>query len=105
MSLQTRRTDWVWINCNSFNCISGEQYNRNDQVVLLPIVDGLNNRPPYLPLGIPEDISEKIIQLQSDPSAWWVGQFAKYLWRPQQWLLDDMAETRRKLNIEKPIVG
>lgn len=83
----------------------GEQYNKNDQVVLLPIVDGLNNRPPYLPLGIPEDISDKIIQLHSDPSAWWVGQFARYLWRPQQWLLDDMAETKRKLDIEKPIVG
>ncbi|XP_069156944.1 alpha-(1,6)-fucosyltransferase isoform X2 [Procambarus clarkii] len=75
------------------------------QVVDLPIIDTLSQRPPYLPLAIPRDISERLTRLHGDPAAWWIGQFLKYMLRLQpktQEMLDSMAET---LGFQKPIVG
>ena len=38
---------------------------------------------PYLP----EQIFDSIEWINPDPSAWFVGQFAKYVLRPQSWFL------------------
>ncbi|XP_071537591.1 alpha-(1,6)-fucosyltransferase [Panulirus ornatus] len=75
------------------------------QVIDLPIIDTLSQRPPYLPLAIPRDISERLIRLHGDPGAWWVGQFLKYMLKFQpktQEMLDSMGET---LGFQKPLVG
>ncbi len=48
------------------------------QVIELPIVDMLSPRPPYLPLAIPRDLSDRMIRLHGDPQVWWIGQFMKY---------------------------
>ncbi|XP_050726304.1 alpha-(1,6)-fucosyltransferase-like isoform X2 [Eriocheir sinensis] len=75
------------------------------QVLDLPIIDTLSQRPPYLPLAIPRDLSERLMRLHGDPAAWWVGQFLKYLLKPQpktQEMLDNLADT---LGFQKPIVG
>ncbi|XP_042870040.1 alpha-(1,6)-fucosyltransferase-like isoform X1 [Penaeus japonicus] len=75
------------------------------QVVDLPIIDTLSQRPPYLPLAIPRDISDRLTRLHGDPAAWWVGQFLKYMLKPQpktQEMLDSMADS---LGFQKPIVG
>ncbi|XP_075232780.1 alpha-(1,6)-fucosyltransferase 8 isoform X2 [Lycorma delicatula] len=77
----------------------------NTQVVQLPIVDSIAPRPPYLPLSIPKDLAPRISRLHGNPFVWWVGQFFKYLLRPQpatKTMLDTAAE---KLNFKKPIVG
>jgi len=74
-------------------------------VIELPIVDMLSPRPPFLPLAIPKDLSERIIRLHGDPSVWWIGQFMKYLLRYQpetQAMLDEAKETMR---FQKPVVG
>nr|CAG4642401.1 EOG090X03KK [Evadne anonyx] len=79
---------------------------RNEtQVIELPIVDMLSPRPPFLPLAIPRDLSERIIRLHGDPSVWWIGQFMKYLLRYQpetQAMLDEAKET---MSFQSPIVG
>ncbi|CAL4059808.1 unnamed protein product, partial [Meganyctiphanes norvegica] len=75
------------------------------QVVDLPIIDTLSQRPPYLPLAIPQDISEQLIRLHGDPAAWWAGQFLKYMLKPQlktQEMLDSLSE---QLGFQRPIVG
>ncbi|KAK3855023.1 hypothetical protein Pcinc_038548 [Petrolisthes cinctipes] len=75
------------------------------QVLDLPIIDTLSQRPPYLPLAIPRDISERLMRLHGDPAAWWVGQFLKYLLKLQpktQEMLDNMSES---LGFQRPIVG
>lgn len=74
-------------------------------MIELPIVDMLSPRPPFLPLAIPKDLSERIIRLHGDPSVWWIGQFMKYLLRYQpetQAMLDEAKETMR---FQKPVVG
>ncbi|ROL43023.1 Alpha-(1,6)-fucosyltransferase [Anabarilius grahami] len=72
---------------------SGEDHDRDVQVVELPIVDSLHPRPPYLPLAIPEDLAPRLQRLHGDPSVWWVSQFVKYLVRPQAWLEKEIQET------------
>jgi len=75
------------------------------QVITLPIIDSLNPRPSYLPLAIPADLAPRLTRLHGEPIVWWIGQFIKYLLRPQpktQELLDNSID---KLHFQKPIVG
>ncbi|MCJ8743856.1 hypothetical protein PDJAM_G00099110 [Pangasius djambal] len=84
---------------------TGEDHDRDVQVVELPIVDSLHPRPPYLPLAIPEDLAPRLQRLHGDPSVWWVSQFVKYLVRPQPWLEKEMQEAGIKLGFKHPIIG
>ncbi|KAE8587810.1 hypothetical protein XENTR_v10022117 [Xenopus tropicalis] len=84
---------------------SGEANDKNVQVVELPIVDSLHPRPPYLPLGVPEDLADRLIRLHGDPAVWWVSQFVKYLIRPQPWLEKEIEESTKKLGFKHPVIG
>ncbi|XP_077997267.1 alpha-(1,6)-fucosyltransferase-like [Glandiceps talaboti] len=75
------------------------------QVIDLPIVDGLHPRPNYLPLSIPEDLSERLLRLHGNPAVWWLGQLVKYVTRPQPSLQNLIDETHTRLKFETPIVG
>ncbi|EDV91777.1 alpha-(1,6)-fucosyltransferase [Drosophila grimshawi] len=77
----------------------------NTQVLVLPIIDSLMPRPPYLPLAVPEDLAPRLKRLHGDPIVWWVGQFLKYLLRPQSATRDFLNSSMRKLGWERPIVG
>jgi len=90
---------------NNLVLLSGEEGNKHDQVVVLPIVDGLPHRPPYLPLGIPEDLAPHLLRIHGNPSVWWVGQFMRFVMRPQDWLQKDLNDSEQKLRFKKPIVG
>uniref|UniRef100_A0A1B0DPN3 Uncharacterized protein n=1 Tax=Phlebotomus papatasi TaxID=29031 RepID=A0A1B0DPN3_PHLPP len=77
----------------------------NTQVLTLPIIDSLHPRPEHLPLAIPADLAPRLAQIHGDPFVWWVGQFLKYLLRPQP-STQKMLETGIKnLGFKNPIVG
>ena len=75
------------------------------RVVELPIIDSLQPRPPYVPQMIPTDIADKLIHFHGAPFVWWVGQFFKYLLRPQPALSDDIRKLTKSLGFRNPIVG
>nr|CAG4646137.1 EOG090X03KK [Macrothrix elegans] len=75
------------------------------QVIELPIVDMLSPRPPFLPLSIPRDLSERMIRLHGDPQVWWIGQFMKYLLRYQPETQKMLENAQESMNFKKPIVG
>ncbi|XP_034105397.1 alpha-(1,6)-fucosyltransferase [Drosophila albomicans] len=77
----------------------------NTQVLVLPIIDSLMPRPPYLPLAVPEDLAPRLKRLHGDPIVWWVGQFLKYLLRPQTSTRDFLNSGMRNLGWQRPIVG
>ena len=77
----------------------------NIQVVELPIVDGMHPRPDYMPQAIPADLAPRLLRLHGHPFAWWVGQFLKYLLRPQPQLQETLAATEKRLHFKNPIVG
>lgn len=91
----------ILVDAYNFNFLG----NSNVQVISLPIVDSLSPRPPYLPLTIPKDLAPKIIRIHGDPIVWWIGQFLKYLLRPQLNTSKMLDEYKEKLGFKNPIVG
>ena len=75
------------------------------QVIELPIVDSMHPRPDFMPLAIPEDLAPRLTRLHGDPPVWWIGQFVKYLMRPQATVKEDIERTKQKLQFKNPIVG
>ncbi|XP_069679816.1 alpha-(1,6)-fucosyltransferase [Periplaneta americana] len=75
------------------------------QVVDLPIVDSLSPRPPYLPLAVPKDLAPRLSRIHGDPIVWWIGQFLKFLLRPQEATSNMIQEASVKLGFKRPIVG
>jgi len=75
------------------------------RVVELPIIDGINPQPPYMPQAIPQDLAARLIRISDQPFAWWVGQFLKYLLRPQPALAVELEEMKERLAFQSPIVG
>ncbi|PSN45403.1 Alpha-(1,6)-fucosyltransferase [Blattella germanica] len=75
------------------------------QVVDLPIVDSLSPRPPYLPLAVPKDLAPRLARLHGDPIVWWIGQFLKFLLRPQEATNNMIQEVSEKFGFKRPIVG
>lgn len=78
---------------------------KDAETVDLPIVDTLYPRPPYMPLAIPKDLAPRLTRLHGHPAVWWIGQFVKYLVRPQPDLQTQMNTYHEKLNFHGPIVG
>lgn len=83
----------------------GEQADENTKVVMLPIVDSLSGRPPYMPLSIPEDLSERLLRLHGHPAVWFIGQFVRYMLRPQPRLAEALQSTLKAMDFKNPIVG
>ncbi|XP_055380359.1 alpha-(1,6)-fucosyltransferase [Condylostylus longicornis] len=77
----------------------------NSEIVILPIIDSLVPRPPYLPLSVPEDLAPRLIRLHGDPIVWWVGQFLKYLLKPKSETKELLQNGMAKLGWKTPIVG
>jgi len=77
----------------------------NTQVVELPIVDSVNPRPPFLPPSVPQDLVHRISRLHGDPIVWWLGQFLKYMLRPQPHLQEMLDNTVSNTGFKGPIVG
>lgn len=78
---------------------------RNTQVITLPIIDSINPRPPFLPLALPEDLVPRLNVLHGDPVVWWIGQFLKYMLRPQPATSNKLGDYAKKVKFQKPIVG
>ncbi len=78
---------------------------RDVPVVELPIVDSLHPRPPHMPLAIPEDLAPRLMRLHGNPAAWWIGQFLRFLLKPQPHLQRDIDSTTTRMGFQNPIVG
>uniref|UniRef100_A0A1L8E233 Alpha-(1,6)-fucosyltransferase n=1 Tax=Nyssomyia neivai TaxID=330878 RepID=A0A1L8E233_9DIPT len=75
------------------------------QVITLPIIDSLHPRPEHLPLAIPADLAPRLTRIHGDPFVWWVGQFLKYLLRPQPSTQKMLDTGIKNLGFKNPIVG
>ncbi|XP_074596036.1 alpha-(1,6)-fucosyltransferase 8 [Brevipalpus obovatus] len=80
-------------------------HNSKAKVVNLPIIDALRPRPDYLPLAIPEEISQKLITLHGTPSAWFIGHIVHYIMRPSAEMESFLAKARENFRFRTPIVG
>ena len=77
-----------------------------DTLVLeLPIIEYLISKPEYLPPAIPKDLADRIILIHGDPPVWWISQFIKFIFRPQNTTLQLLQEMKIPNFSDSPIVG
>lgn len=93
------RTNWL----NSID--HNHHHARNVQVIDLPILDSLRPRPPYLPLTIPEEISDELTTLHGSPFVWFIGQILRYIMKPSDEIEQFLHSKRNEFHFESPIVG
>jgi glycoprotein 6-alpha-L-fucosyltransferase len=74
-------------------------------VVEIPLIDHIYPRRDFMPMAIPEDISERLVRLHGNPFVWFTGQLMKYLLRPQTWLIEYLEKKYQEIKFETPIVG
>ena len=58
-----------------------------------------------MPLAVPKDLANRIQKIHSHPFVWWIGQFAKYLFRYSPAVQEEIDQKRTLLGFKKPIVG
>lgn len=61
--------------------------------------------PPYIPVVLPEDLAGRINVLHGDPAVWWIGQFLKYIFRPQPSTAIAFKKFNKHVDFQQPIVG
>jgi hypothetical protein len=101
-SIFTHNTDNTVL---KFSLPSSVGIHSETQVVQLPIVDFLKPRPPFLPVSIPSELAERLEKLHGEPHVWWVGQFMKYILRPQPHVQQMLDEAKAQAGIQSPVVG
>ncbi len=75
------------------------------QVVKMPIIDVLTNRPKFLPLTIPKQYSEVLMKFHGDPFVWFSGQLLNFLMRFNANFNKTIRAKRAVLGFETPCVG
>jgi glycoprotein 6-alpha-L-fucosyltransferase len=69
------------------------------------LIDNIHPRKDFMPMAIPEDISERLIRLHGNPFVWFTGQLIEYLLRPQAWLTEFIEKKYEAIQFQTPIVG
>ena len=80
---------------------------KDTQVVQIPIVGYLppDVKPDFLPLAIPEDISERLKTMHGNPPVWCIGQIMAFLLRPRPAVKRFIVNKTAALGFTHPIVG
>ncbi|CAF4932014.1 unnamed protein product [Rotaria sp. Silwood1] len=94
-------------NCTRSSATSASSWSNYEtaDVVEIPLIDNIYPRKDFMPMAIPEDISERLIRLHGNPFVWFTGQLMKYLLRPQEWLIEFIEKKYNSIKFQTPIVG
>ncbi len=74
-------------------------------LVNISLINNTHPRKDFMPMAIPEDLSERLIHLHGHPFVWFMGQLIKYSLRPQPWLSKFMEKKYEAIKFQTPIVG
>ncbi|CAI4226749.1 unnamed protein product [Auanema sp. JU1783] len=86
--------------------IGNFEMNAQSRVVSLGIVDGMVNKPPFLPLSFPRQLADDLLKLHSNPPVYFVSQFIWYLMRGNEKMNAALNATKEQIGFDKgPIVG
>lgn len=72
------------------------------KVISIGLIGYISPRPLYLPLAVPIDLKPSLDKFHGNPSAWWMGQIARFLWKPTQVTQTMLDKISKK---KTPIVG
>lgn len=54
---------------------------------------------------VPRNILPKLKHFHSDPFGWWTGQFVKYLFRLQPWVVEKLKEREKTVPLTSSTMG
>ncbi|XP_069184209.1 alpha-(1,6)-fucosyltransferase-like [Procambarus clarkii] len=91
--------------CTTFSKEITQWPGKPDSQTVLFIGVEAQPKPDHGPLAIPKDISDRLIRLHDDPSAWWVGQFIKYVFKLQPSVQEVINKAEKSFNFQHPVVG
>ena len=72
---------------------------KEDLIVELP--HGDIPKRPTSPAVIPDPIRSQVEIFHGNPTVWWLGQFIRFLWKPNEAVRKEIAT----IEIKHPIVG
>uniref|UniRef100_A0A0N5A673 GT23 domain-containing protein n=1 Tax=Parastrongyloides trichosuri TaxID=131310 RepID=A0A0N5A673_PARTI len=80
---------------------------RNEDVIIkIPIIDYISNKPDFVPLAIPKQLSDKMIKLHSFPTAYFTGHILSYAMRHNEQFDEEFKSYTKEVPFnETPIVG
>uniref|UniRef100_A0A0N5BD57 Alpha-(1,6)-fucosyltransferase n=1 Tax=Strongyloides papillosus TaxID=174720 RepID=A0A0N5BD57_STREA len=86
---------------------SGVRGTRGDDVVIrIPIIDYISPKPDFVPLALPKELSSKMIELHSFPTAYFTGQILRYAMRHNDEFEKKFSKYVEEVPFEEsPIVG
>ncbi|CAG5127662.1 unnamed protein product, partial [Candidula unifasciata] len=61
--------------------------------------------PAFLPPAVPADLAQELSILHGNPSAWWIGQLARYIFRLKPYLFEEVISRGKKFGFTNTIVG
>lgn len=62
-----------------------------------------NRGPGFRPRAVPSDIANSLVH--GEPTVWWVGQFVRYIFRPNHRLSQILSAHEKRISYEHPVVG
>ena len=94
--------------CTSFDSHKRQWWEKaggDEKLVKLPIMESLEEQPPFIPLAVPKDLAPQISLFHRQPSLWWIGQIVSFLLRPSEDMQHDIDEFKKLIGFSQPIVG
>lgn len=80
--------------------------NSNDfKSIRVPIIDARNNKPSYLPLGLPALYAKEVQEFHDNPFVWWAGQILSFLMRFTPEFEKTLNDNAKRLGLRTPCVG
>ncbi|CEF69279.1 Alpha-(1,6)-fucosyltransferase [Strongyloides ratti] len=75
-------------------------------VIKIPIIDYISPKPDFVPLALPKELSDKMIELHSFPTAYFTGQILSYAMRHNDKFEKEFLKYVEEVPFKKtPIVG
>lgn len=65
----------------------------------------MEEKPNFMPLGVPSRLASDLIKLHSNPFIWFLGQVIKYILRPSDNFKEKLELKKTELKFIHPIVG
>ena len=85
--------------------IKTDANSENAQVIKMPIIDVISNRPVFLPLTVPKQYIKELERFHGDPFVWFSGQILNFLMRFNENFTKTVKQKRDELGFETPCVG
>ena len=99
------------VNCDQSDLISNQEMvtwgsqNADEAINVILHIAPMRPTSPFLPCSVPSDIADDLIKFHRHPCAWWVGQFVKYLLRPNANFASSLNSHLKDAFRQRPVGG